>query len=107
MTILNQYPVLENGPAWLGLLLGICCAVCVFLTILALSNKMYGIAIVTGAFWALSLISLILVIYGKETDRSRYECLIDDTTPFVEVAENYDIVGRRGDLWILEDKADE
>lgn len=104
MTIVNQYPVLESGPAWLGLLLGICCAVGVFLTILALSDKMYGTAIVTGVFWALSLISLIVVIHGKETDKTRYECLIDDTTPFVEVVENYDIVGRRGDLWILEDR---
>lgn len=107
MTILNQYPVVESGPAWLGLLLGLCCAFGVLLTILALSNKMYGIAIGTGIFWALSLIGLILVIYGKETDRSRYECLIDDTTPFVEVVENYEIVGRRGNLWILEDKVDE
>lgn len=107
MTIVNQYPVLESGPAWLGLLLGICCAVSVFLTILALSDKMYGIAIGTGVFWALSLISLILVIYGKETDRFRYECVIDDTTPFVEVVENYNIVGQRGDLWVLEDKVDE
>lgn len=107
MTIVNQYPVMESGPAWLGLLLGICCAVGVLLTILALSNKMYGIAIGTGIFWALSLISLIVVIHGKKTDRFRYECVIDDTTPFVEVVENYDIVGRRGDLWILEDRVDE
>lgn len=107
MMIVNQYPVMESGPAWLGLLLGICCAFSVFLIILALSNKMYGIAIGTGFLWALSLISLIVVIHGKKTDKSCYECLIDDTTPFVEVVENYDIVGRRGDLWILEDKVDE
>lgn len=42
-----------------------------------------------------------------ESGRNRYECLIDDTVPFAEVAENYDVVGRRGDLWILEDKVDE
>lgn len=107
MTIVNQYSVVESGPAWLGLLLGICCAVSGLIAVLALSDKMYGIAIETGIFWAFSLIGLILVIHGKETGRSRYECLIDDTTPFVEVVENYDIVGRRGDLWILEDKVDE
>lgn len=107
MTIVNQYPVVESGPAWLGLLLGICCAVSGLIAVLALSDKMYGIAIGTGVFWVLSLISLILVIHGKETDRSRCECLIDDTTPFVEVVENYEIVGRRGDLWILEDRVDE
>lgn len=35
------------------------------------------------------------------------KCLIDNTISFAEVAENYDVVGRRGDLWILEDKVDE
>lgn len=107
MTIVNQYPVLESGPAWLGLLLGICCAVSALIAVLALSDKMYGIAIGTGIFWALSLIGLILVIHGKETGRSRYECAIDDTTSFIEIMENYDVVDRRGDIWILEDKANE
>ena len=107
MTIVNQYPVLESGPAWLGLLLGICCTVCGLIAILALSDKMYGIAIWIGAVSALCLIGLILVIRGKPTGKTRYECLIDNTAPFVEVAENYDIVGRRGDLWILEDKGEE
>lgn len=104
MTIVNQYPVLESGPAWLGLLLGICCTVCGLIVILALLNKMYGLAIWIEVVSALCLIGLILVIRGKPTGKTRYECLIDNTTSFVEVTENYEIVGRRGDLWILEDK---
>ena len=39
-----------------------------------------------------------------ESGRNRYECLIDDTVPFVEVVENYDVVSQRGELWILEDR---
>lgn len=104
MTIVNQYPVVESGPAWLGLLLGICCTVGGLITILALSDRMYGIPIWTGVFLALSLIGLILVIHGKPSGKTRHECLIDDTTPFIEVVESYDVVGRRGDLWILEDR---
>ena len=107
MMILNQYPIVESGPAWLGLLLGICCVASGLIAALALSDKKYGTAIWAGVFWALSLISLILVIHGRETDRFCYECIIDDTTPFVEVVENYNITGRRGDLWILEDRVDE
>ena len=60
-----------------------------------------------------SLVVLALVLFGifcyglfakVDSGRNRYECLIDDTVPFVEVAENYDVVSQRGDLWILEDK---
>lgn len=107
MTIVNQYPIVESGPAWLGLLLALCFGIWGFITILALLDQRYNIAIWAGVVCALSLISIIFVVHGKETGKNRYECLIDDKTPFVEVAENYDIVDRRGDLWILEDKADE
>lgn len=104
MTVVNQYPVVESGPAWLGLLLAVCCGICGLIVILALLDQRYGIAIWFGVFCALFLIGIIFVVHGKETGKTRYECLIDDTTPFVEVVENYDIVGRRGDLWILEDR---
>ena len=56
---------------------------------------------------SLFCILLFLGVEKRESGRNRYECLIDGTTPFVEVSENYNIVGRRGDLWILEDKVDE
>lgn len=107
MTIVNQYPIVESGPAWLGLLLALCFGIWGFITILALLNQRYNIAILAGVICALSLMSIILVVHGKETGKNRYECLIDNTISFAEVAENYDVVGRRGDLWILEDKVDE
>lgn len=107
MTIVNQYHIVESGPAWLGLLLALCFGFCGFITILALLNQRYNIAILAGAVCALSLVSIIILVHGKETSKNRYECLIDNTISFVEVAENYDVVGRRGDLWILEDNIDE
>lgn len=107
MIIVNQYPIVESGPAWLGLLLSVCFGILGFIAILALLNQRYNIAILAGVVCALSLMSVILVVHGKETGKNRYECLIDNTISFVEVAENYNIVGRRGDLWILEDKVDE
>lgn len=106
MTIVNQYPVMEPVISpWIFLLL--ICFVSISLPI---------------AFWlfqkrtwvlGFSLVALALVPYGilfyglsakVESGRNRYECLIDDTVSFVEVAETYDVVSQRGDLWILEDK---
>lgn len=48
-----------------------------------------------------------LALYPTKRVETRYECAIDDTTYFIEIMENYDIVEQRGDLWILEDKIDE
>lgn len=38
------------------------------------------------------------------TGRNQYKVLIDDSVSFNEIAENYEIVGQDGDLYILEDK---
>lgn len=61
-------------------------------------------------FLPLFLISFALtaaVFHGcKET---RYEAIVSDTAPFVEVVKEYEIIERRGDIWILEpiEKEDE
>lgn len=48
----------------------------------------------------IGFLSTLLVFDGcKET---RYEAIVSDTTPFVEVVKEYEIIERRGDIWILE-----
>lgn len=106
MTIVNQYPIMElMTPLWVILLLCIVTCVFAFLATKALIEKdrriaivLFGVTLVFGI--ALSLAENI----KQEGKRNRYECLIDDTVPFVEVAENYDVVSQRGELWILEDR---
>lgn len=109
MTIVNYYPVMElMTPVWVILLL--CIFTCVFAFFATkslieedwrIASVLFGVALVFG-------IALFLVANIKqEGKRNRYECMINNTISFVEVAENYDVVGRRGDLWILEDKVDE
>lgn len=109
MTIVNQYPIVEYAaPAWIFLVMTLACLLCLLIATLALISRYYGIMIWFGVFFSLFLIGIIWLCQGKETGQSRYECLIDDdATSFIEVMEDYDIVGRRGDLWVLEDKADE
>lgn len=106
MEILNQYPVMEPViSSWVVVVLSCFAGISIFMAILALQERAW----VLGGF---SLVALTLVLGGilfygsavRESGRNRYECLIDDTVPFVEVVENYNIVGRRGELWILEDR---
>lgn len=108
MTIVNQYPVMaERIPAWVIFLTILGITICSYILFLCLSNQCWGAVIIFSCFIASFCILLFLGVQKQETGRNRYECLIDGTTPFIEVAENYNIVEQRGDLWILEDKVDE
>lgn len=104
MTIVNQYPVMEAilSP-WIFLALSCFACLSLFVAILAFQERLWGLGFSLVAL-ALGGILFYSLSAKAESGRNRYECLIDDTVSFVEVAENYDIVGRRGDLWILEDK---
>ena len=105
MTIVNQYPVMESVISpWFFLVLSCFACFSLFMAILALQERVWvlGFSLV-----ALTLVLGGILFYGsakRESGRNRYECLIDDTVSFVEVVENYDVVSRRGELWILEDR---
>ena len=106
MTIVNQYPVMESVISpWFFLVLSCFACFSLFMAILALQERVWvlGFSLV-----ALALVLGGIICYGifaeVESGRNRYECLIDDTVPFVEVVENYDVVSQRGELWILEDR---
>lgn len=105
MTIVNQYSVMEPVISpWVVVVLICFAGISLLMAILALQERVWvlGFSLV-----ALSLVLGGILFYGsakRESGRNRYECLIDDTVSFVEVAENYNIVGQRGELWILEDR---
>lgn len=49
-------------------------------------------------------VSLIGSIVKKPSGRYQYECLIDDTVPYTEIYEKYEVVEQRGSIWVLEDR---
>ena len=108
MTVVNQYSVMVDiVPTWVKFLAFACLGICALILVLSLAERDWGLATTFSCF---VMLCLGLILWGNNAGRSRrnhYECLIDDTTPFVEVAENYDVIGRRGDLWVLEDRVDE
>ena len=108
MTVLNKTEVMVSIiPEKFFLLIVICliiafiCAIMAFTSVgcpdfCTIAAVIFFIACITTFF--------IGTIFEKPSGRYRYECLIDDTVPFVEVVENYDVVSQRGELWILEDR---
>ena len=106
MTIVNQYPVMEPVMSpWVFLVLICSAGISVLIAFLAFQESSCGLGF---SLVALALVLGGIICYGifaeVESGRNRYECLIDDTVPFVEVVENYDVVSQRGELWILEDR---
>ena len=105
MEILNQYPVMEPVISpWVFLVLICSAGISLLIAFLNFQER----NCVLGFLVVLALVLGGIICYGifaeVESGRNRYECLIDDTVPFVEVVENYDVVSQRGELWILEDR---
>lgn len=108
MTILNQTEIMVSiiPNKFIPLIL-IGLALAAICTIVALASRKYqDFCVITGI--------ILLVICGgacfvgsvinKPSGRYQYECLIDDTVPYTEIYEKYDVVEQRGSIWVLEDK---
>lgn len=107
MTILNQTEIMQS-PLWMLI-------ACIVLMILGIALLLIGRAVSNGklilsslpVFSLVILISILSGVCKSPTGRYRYECTIDSKTSVSEIYENYKIVERHGDLWVLEDKAEE
>lgn len=58
------------------------------------------------------IVGAVLFIIGLEmndnptidTDRNRYEVIIEDPEVLVDMYDNYNIIEHRGQIWVIEDK---
>ena len=110
ITILNTI-IVNDRADWVSftvLALGVICIVAFILTLTSNDNRV----IIFGIISLLAIIAMpIIVITSKShwrtNQRNQYECIIDDSVSINEVYENYNVIERRGDIWVLEDKIDE
>lgn len=106
MEILNTFEYVEKNPGWQIAILVIFGITLIFFEIFFACQEQWSRSW-ASAFGAFIFLELALILCSTKIEKTRYECTIDDTTSFIEIIENYDVVDRRGDIWILEDKADE
>lgn len=107
ITILNTI-IVDDYAQWVlpaVLALGLICMVAL---VLMLNSNDSGV-IIFGTISLLAMIAIpIIVITSKShwrtNERNQYECIIDDSVSINEVYENYNVIERRGDIWVLEDK---
>ena len=110
ITILNTIIVDDcaDGVSFIALTLGVICIVAFILTLTSNDNKV----IIFGIISLLAIIATPIIIIASKThwrtnERNQYECIIDDSVSINEVYEKYNVIERRGKIWILEDKIDE
>lgn len=105
--ILNKTEIMTISDAaftWSGILIfgGLICAiVCACLTSL---HNTFVIGVIFGVVAFFSGFIVAATNESKPTGRYKYECTIDESVPFKDVLENYDVIKQKGKLWILKDK---
>ena len=107
ITILNTI-IIDDYAQWVlptVLALGL---ICIVALVLMLNSNDSGV-VIFGTISLLAMIAIpIIVITSKShwrtNGRNQYECIIDDSVSINEVYEKYNVIERRGDIWVLEDK---
>ena len=104
ITILNKIAV-TGVPSWILISAAV---------ILIIGLIVFAISIIAEwptwtAIVPIIIILLVWLICGIlnitiKTGEYQYECIIDDSVPYNEIVENYNIVEQRGDIWVLEEK---
>ncbi len=106
MTILNTFEYASDGWSWLlAILVGIFLACLIFFWFSVSCAKLKST--ISFGVTLLGLAVLLSVLLNAKVEKTRYEVSFDEDYPVSELIENYDIVGRRGDILILEDRVEE
>ena len=107
--ILNTTVVMEHVIWYVPVIIS--CVVLTFIGLTFLLESFNGILQGIGAIVAtvsfIALVAIALFNPTIETDRNRYEVIIDESVSLVDVYEKYDVIDQRGEIWVLEDKESE
>lgn len=105
ITILATETVTLGVPLWVAPLIGCIACIIVLVIMLSIFHEIDTSDCVLGAFIGIfvALFFLILSI-GTYTEETRYSMTIDETVPFVEFNEQYEVIDRKGDIYIVRAK---
>lgn len=108
MEILSQTPVMGMDPSYKSLTIKLLVAMIIsfIATLICVACDYNRSTIFTGGFTllcAFTMAAVAIVSPKVPTDRNEYIVKLDDAS-FVEIYEKYEVVERKGDIWILQDK---
>lgn len=107
ITILNTI-IVDDYARWVlptVLALGVICIMSFVLMLTSKDNRV----IIFGIISLVAIIATPIIIIASKThwrtnERNQYECIIDNSVSINEVYEKYNVIERRGEIWVLEDK---
>lgn len=107
ITILNT-TIVDDCAQWVLPTVLALSFICIVALVLMLNSNDTGVPIFGTISLLAIIITPIIVITSKPhwrtNERNQYECIIDDSVSINEVYEKYNVIERRGDIWVLEDK---
>lgn len=108
--ILNTTTV-SDSASWVtpvGLLCGVIAIIAFYFMSTLMNDKasLTCVIISVCSFIVAIGIALLSKSHWRVNEREQYECVIDNDVSIVEVYKNYNVIERRGDIWILEEKTD-
>lgn len=106
INILNQTVIMETVGWYMPaiIILGLLACICFGIAFDTFDDALKVFGVIAGIVFALATIAIGVWEPKVETDRYRYEATVGDYIRFSDVYEKYDIVERRGKIWVLEDK---
>lgn len=108
MTILNQTEVMvsiipEKFIVLILIGLGLA-AICLMMVSASVERQDFCAIIGIVLLVACGATTFIGCVFNRPSGRYQYECLIDDTVPYTEIYDKYNVIEQRGSIWVLEDK---
>lgn len=106
MTILYSEPVMAT--AWYVPFLVCCLLICVVICVISMMEDWYLVGTLSCIMAIVIFFTLIVVskmgLDEVETERERYEVILDDTYSAATLYANYEVIEQRGQIWVIEDK---
>lgn len=106
ITILATEVVSLGVPFWFAPLLGCVTFITVLVTRGATSSQWSDASDCTigGIFGLCVALLFILISFGTYKEETLYSMTIDETVPFVEFNEQYEVIDQKGEIYIVREK---
>ena len=104
MSILNEKYIYVPRNGLLSSLLFYLVIVFIILSIILIDERYAKVGL---SFCLIAFIGIIFGIYFSyevKTDIKLYEVVLDDNYPISAIYDNYEIIEKRGKIWVLQDK---
>lgn len=104
MSILNEEYIYVQRNELLSSILFYLVFIFIVLSIILMAERYVKVGL---SFCLIAFIGIIFGIYFShkvKTDTKLYEVVLDDNYPISAIYDNYEIIEKRGKIWVLQDK---